>query len=308
MGGLELGLYLFVANCLQVLGLKTVPSDRAGFLVQLTTVMVPVLEALLAGNLLAVNARTWFSCLLAFTGISVMNLEGIIGGQASIASFLTAFGSFTKGDVLIISAAVLYTLHVVRLGRYARETTPLKLAAAKATVETVLSSGLVLALMSLAGSATMPSFVTETGAEIANFFSTISKGIVAGTVPKSAIISAVGATLWTGLVTCAYTIFAQSFGQKRVGPTDANLIYSIQPICTALFAFFLLGETMGPAGVVGGAFIGAAVYLVTGADSSDQEEDKDVDDDDDAYEVQLSPNDLAAEQQRNRTEVLIRRR
>lgn len=32
--GLELGFYLFLGNSLQVLGLKTVPSDRAGFLVQ----------------------------------------------------------------------------------------------------------------------------------------------------------------------------------------------------------------------------------------------------------------------------------
>jgi hypothetical protein len=32
--GAELGLYLFVGNLLQVIGLKTVPADRAGFLVQ----------------------------------------------------------------------------------------------------------------------------------------------------------------------------------------------------------------------------------------------------------------------------------
>lgn len=32
--GLELGFYLFLGNSLQVLGLKSVPSDRAGFLVQ----------------------------------------------------------------------------------------------------------------------------------------------------------------------------------------------------------------------------------------------------------------------------------
>lgn len=37
-GGIELGIYLFLGNALQVLGLKTVPSDRAAFLLQLTTV------------------------------------------------------------------------------------------------------------------------------------------------------------------------------------------------------------------------------------------------------------------------------
>ena len=37
-GGMELGAYLFIGNALQVLGLQTVPSDRAAFLLQLTTV------------------------------------------------------------------------------------------------------------------------------------------------------------------------------------------------------------------------------------------------------------------------------
>jgi drug/metabolite transporter (DMT)-like permease len=262
LGGIELGVYLFLGNCLQVVGLKTVPSDRAGFLVQLTTVMVPVLEAILGGNLLTVPTRTWFSCLLAFTGICVMNLDGLTGA-ASLPSIVAVFKTFSQGDVLILAAAVFYTIHVVRLGRYAKETTPMKLAASKATIETILSTGLVIVLMSLVGTPGLPSFLQDSATEISNFFSTIAKNIASGAISQSAILSAIGATLWTGLVTCAYTIFAQSFGQTRVGPTEANLIYSIQPICTALFAFLLLGETMGPAGVVGGAFIGAAVYLVT---------------------------------------------
>jgi drug/metabolite transporter (DMT)-like permease len=60
----------------------------------------------------------------------------------------------------------------------------------------------------------------------------------------------------------AYTIYAQSFGQSRVPPATANLIYTIQPFFTALVAFLVLGETLGPAGYVGGSLIGAAVLLV----------------------------------------------
>ena len=37
-GGMELGFYLFLGNSLQVLGLKTLNSDRVAFLIQLTTV------------------------------------------------------------------------------------------------------------------------------------------------------------------------------------------------------------------------------------------------------------------------------
>jgi drug/metabolite transporter (DMT)-like permease len=54
-----------------------------------------------------------------------------------------------------------------------------------------------------------------------------------------------------------------------LSPTNANLIYTFQPIFTALFAFLLLGETMGPAGFVGGGVIASAVFLVASTSFSE---------------------------------------
>jgi drug/metabolite transporter (DMT)-like permease len=75
---------------------------------------------------------------------------------------------------------------------------------------------------------------------------------------------AVSAVIWTGLVPVAYTIVAQSYGQGQGGvrPVVANLIYTIQPLWTALFAYLLLHEALGPAGYLGGILIGSAVLLV----------------------------------------------
>lgn len=292
IGGIELGSYLFLANCLQVIGLETVQSDRAGFLVQFTTVMVPFAEALFAGNLLSVPVRTWFACLFAFLGLFIMGLDGKaeLAGDP-ISALLTAFSSFSDGDFLILGAALLYTMHVVRLGTYAKQTTPLKLAASKSTWETVLSILLVVVLTSLSPLAGQQSgligFGAKTGKEISTFFSSFTDGFASGDIPTSALVPALGAVLWTGKpsisvrndsffygkmilrnllvlgwVTCAYTIYAQSFGQSRVSPTNANLIYTFQPIFTALFAWVLLGETMGPAGIFGGAIIATSVYIV----------------------------------------------
>jgi drug/metabolite transporter (DMT)-like permease len=268
LGGLELGTYLFLGNGLQILGLKTVPSDRAGFLVQLTTVMVPLMHAFLAGTgLTSIPIQTWIACLLAFSGVVVMELDGrdalVDGGIFS--SLSAAVNSFSHGDLLIVLAAVVYTLHVVRLGKYAKETTAVKLATAKATTEAILSVGLVLLLMTVGAASPVEgngllAYAQETGREITTFFSSITNGIVSGKVPTSVLLPALGAVLWTGWVTCAYTIYAQSFGQRRVSPTDANLIYTLQPIFTALFAWLLLGETLGPAGFAGAALIGSAVY------------------------------------------------
>ena len=148
-GGIELGLYLFIANCLQVIGLETVESDRAGFLVQLTTVMVPICEGIFAGSLFLIPARTWGACVMAFLGLCVMGLDGKIDTfmNDSGQSLLEAAFSLSRGDLLILGAAVLYTLHVVRLGSYARQTTPMKLAASKATTESILSFVLILFLV-----------------------------------------------------------------------------------------------------------------------------------------------------------------
>ena len=188
--------------------------------------------------------------------------------------------NFSTGDALIMAAAVAYSFHCLRLQGYAQTTPPVQLAASKALTETICSAATVAALVSfyyfsyalspasapvvdsISSSSTLSlsSFAYDSGEEIVRFLSYIQNDITEkGFEPW---LPAMWAVLWTGWVTVAYTIYAQSYGQSRVRPTTANLIYTIQPICTAIFAFCLLGETLGPAGFVGGALIGAAVLLV----------------------------------------------
>lgn len=244
-----------------------------------TTILVPLVEATLGGNLFALNARTWGACFLALAGITIMGMDP--NAVIETSSMLAGFNSLNSGDLLIMGAALMYTMHVVRLGKYAKETVPLQLAASKATVELILSIGLITVLVAAAASGESSTgggglwgYAQESGRDIVTFFDTFSQGIADGTLPPSTLKKIVGATLWTGWVSTAYTIYAQSYGQRRVSPTNANLIYSVQPIFTALFAFLLLGESMAPIGFVGGGFIGAAVYTVASKPaSSDSETD-----------------------------------
>jgi drug/metabolite transporter (DMT)-like permease len=291
-GGLELGLYLFVANVAQLIGLSTVPADRAGFLVQLTTVLVPILQTMTLRETGrgAVSATTWTACLVAWMGVVIIHQDNDFDSSgdswtqfwtaattassewspwAMVTSSWMGEGGGISGDAWILAAALIYSLHVVRLERYAQESTALTLATAKATVEAVLSVALVgaLVLVGSRSSASLPatdimSLASSTGQEILQFLSFWTNTANSGSLPVSTWGPVVGAVVWTGWITCAYTIYAQSFGQSRVRPTDANLIYSLQPLCTALFAYGLLGETLGPAGLVGGALIATAVTMV----------------------------------------------
>ena len=67
------------------------------------------------------------------------------------------------------------------------------------------------------------------------------------------------AAAWTGVVTCAYTIYAQSYGQRYVTATKSNLIYTAQPLFSAAVAAVLVGERLGGWGVAGAAVVMAAV-------------------------------------------------
>ena len=51
-------------------------------------------------------------------------------------------------------------------------------------------------------------------------------------------------------------------------------IYTTQPIFSSLFAFALLGETLGKAGIAGGSLIGVALWLITASSSSDDENEQ----------------------------------
>ena len=292
VGGLELGMYLFLGNCFQVIGLESVSADRAAFLVQLTTVFVPLLQAFLlsygSGQISkffqVIPLQTWFACLLAFSGVIVMEFDN--GGNDPSASISTLVQQFTNengnlwdsllqslsslssleiglGDISILIAAIAYTFHVVRLSKYANETTPLKLASCKATTEAILSVLLVAALWIIPSDIEISS-ISKFSGQITNFFQAYSLT----TLPTQAFL----ACLWTGWVTCAYTIYAQSFGQKRVrNPTFANLIYTTQPLFSAAFAWFLLDETLGFWGFIGGGLIGIALALITLAEESSVE-------------------------------------
>lgn len=264
LGGFELGSYLFIGNCLQVVGLKEVPADRAAFLVQLTTIMVPIVSATFAGNFDAVPIPTWFACIIAFLGVIIIGLDAQNINEfhlLSISNELFQNGiSFSASDFLIVLAAFAYTMHVVRLSTYAKYTSPLGLAASKATVEAGLSIGLVTALLNV--ETTHIDFLNELSSDVQTYFSVIQSQIASGSFPPVGSDKAIAAVFWTAWVTCAYTIYAQSYGQRRVSATDANLIYSAQPVFSAFFAWALLGEQLDIFGYIGALLIGLAVWIV----------------------------------------------
>jgi drug/metabolite transporter (DMT)-like permease len=296
-GGIELGTYLFIGNALQVFGLKTVPSDRAAFLLQLTTLFVPLLKS--ATVKAEIPLVTWLACLVALLGVALIGLDDEsaavdYGGLDSMKNYgdilynaarlLDRLPSFSVEDGYIVLAAVFYTFHCIRLETYARSTaSPIGLATAKATTETLWSGLVIVGCVVAAGARGVESgaggestSIVDTarisGETILSYGKVIQQQISSPQAFASGGWPRVGlATLWVGAVTVAYTIYAQSFGQSRVSAVTANLIYSSQPIFTALVAYYLLGESLGINGYIGGMLIGLAVLLVIAAEAETEQ-------------------------------------
>jgi drug/metabolite transporter (DMT)-like permease len=235
-GGFELGTYLFVGNALQVLGLQEVASDRAAFELQLTTILVPIIQSILSRNLRLVNLRTWMACLVALAGVGLIGLDGNSdeittkttaenGITNDLTSSDTTFDltsmlkqvSFSTGDILIMLGALFYTFHCIRLEVYAQKTQPIQLASSKAKTETgwsalVLVTCVMTAILvgsddvkSLSPLVSLIDAARSSGDNVLAYMQGLQ--MEQGNVDDCIKVGA--ATAWTGLITVAYTIAAQ---------------------------------------------------------------------------------------------------
>ena len=66
---------------------------------------------------------------------------------------------------------------------------------------------------------------------------------------------------YTGVVTTAFALYAETVALKYIPSEKASVIYTTEPLWGAAFAYVLLGERMGINGYIGGALILASSFL-----------------------------------------------
>jgi len=67
--------------------------------------------------------------------------------------------------------------------------------------------------------------------------------------------------LYLGLIASALCVWLQALGQRLVSAPQAAVIFTLEPIYAAAFAFFLLGERLGSQGLIGAGLIVAATLI-----------------------------------------------
>ena len=70
---------------------------------------------------------------------------------------------------------------------------------------------------------------------------------------------------WLACIAVVSTVVSVSLffaGLKRVGPTTASILATVEPLVTVVLAFLVFGETLGPVQILGGALVLAAVLAL----------------------------------------------
>jgi len=77
--------------------------------------------------------------------------------------------------------------------------------------------------------------------------------------------------MWVSLIASVSTVLPLVLfmaGLARVGPSTASIASTVEPPCTVLLAFIVLGETLGPLQLAGGALVLCAVVILQRRSSS----------------------------------------
>ena len=141
--------------------------------------------------------------------------------------------SFNSGDALTMLCAVLFAVYIVYLDVVSKEMT---------TEQLVVIQMIVSGLMALVATALFetPRLVPST--------------------------QAIASLIYLTLLATVVTTYVQTRFQKNTTPTRAVVIFSIEPVIATIIAYFLLGETLGALGLLGGALIIAGVLVSEFAD------------------------------------------
>ncbi|KZV56493.1 hypothetical protein F511_22301 [Dorcoceras hygrometricum] len=243
--GLELGLWVGLGYLSEAVGLLTSDAGRASFISLFTVIIIPVLESVLG---VMIPARTWFGILMSVLGISM----------------LECCGSPPKiGDLFNFLSAIFFGIHTLRTKHISRTVGEEKFSALlgyEVGVVAVLSTiwCLVAASFDHAQDSEGISWTWEL------FFDWI---YAFPWVPA----------LYTGVFSTVIGLWGEIAAMREISATETAVIYGLEPVWGAGFAWLLLGERWEAAGWIGAALVlgGSLMVQVFGAGGGESEDTND---------------------------------
>ena len=217
IAGSVLGLFYFAGFTAQSLGLNLTTATKSGFITGTFVVFIPILQLIIEKR-----KPKWFnlfSVFLVLIGLIMLSSKG-----ENVLDFINQLGSdFNLGDLLTLFCALLFAFQVVYVDVFTKK-----------------YDYLPMVFVQL--------LITGVGGFILSFiFSITSLEIVRFTIN----VTVVTAILYSAIFASTIATVIQLKFQKSVSPTKAGIIFSIEPIFAAVFAYFLLNEKISNFGLIG---------------------------------------------------------
>ena len=217
IAGSILGLFYFAGFTAQSLGLNLTTATKSGFITGTFVVFIPILQLIIEKR-----KPKWFnilSVLLVLIGLILLSSKG-----ENALDFIKQLGSdFNLGDLLTLLCALLFAFQVVYVDVFTKKYDYLPMVFVQLLITGV--GGFILSFIFSISSLETFKFTLNTTVAIAILYTAIFASIIA-------------------------TVIQLKF-QKFVSPTKAGIIFSIEPIFAAIFAYFLLSEKISNFGLVG---------------------------------------------------------
>ena len=209
--GVGLGALYGVAQMVQTTGLDHTPATISGFITGMYVVLTPLCGALLFRT--PIGPRVWVGVTLAVAGLGLLAFHGF---------------SLGYGEVLTLISALLFALHIVGLGHWARPHQALGLA------------------------------VVQMGAiAVVSIVATVPEGFA---LPHSGVDWLI--LLYLALIAGALAMIVQTWSQSLLSASRAAIIMSSEPAWSAVFSIAFLGEPLTWRVLVGGGLMLTAMLVV----------------------------------------------
>lgn len=214
-GGIFCGIFLAGGLIFQQSGMISTPAGKSGFLTALYIIIVPVLGALFFKR--KTGLRVWLACFAALAGTYLL------------CTSTTADSSFDSGDILVIICAVIFSLHLLVIDKYAPETDCIRLSCIQ-----FLTAGVIAFVISLTD---MQSWSTE------------------------ALYAALWMIVYCGVMASGVGFTLQIIGQKYLAPATAALLMSMESVFSLIASWLILKEHLSGGEMLGCAIIFFAVII-----------------------------------------------
>jgi drug/metabolite transporter (DMT)-like permease len=211
-------------------------ANHGAFLLQLTTLIVPVMQGLRGEK---IPRQIQLAVALALVGIFAFTQDptGVVtvAASASASEVATAAQHIQTGDALVLGAAFFYSIYDIQTFYWGKRVPRTELVTIKVGFQATLSCILC---------------ACAAHDQVVDYLATN---------PDWSVL--LPTVLWSGLIVNALATFLQVGGMQAVGPVRAQTIFASQPIWAASLNYMVLGSVLGVQGVVGGAAFLAALFL-----------------------------------------------